>query len=501
VSGHQDHVAPDRWALLASGELTEAERVVLETHLHGCAACTEARRRVLSARRALHDLAAAPPPEPNWERLGARLHWTVSSESRRREREREVTRRRWWNRRLFPFALGGAALAAAGVVALVLASGGDPSPGEPAPRVAEPARSVVPAPVVDRSTPPPAPPAPVKTPLEGVVTLLAGEAVLDGAPLGDGAAVRAGATIVTDGGRVAVQFGERSGFVLEPGSTLELASFDDANVELRVSGAVTVEVAKRRPGQRLAVIAGARSVEVRGTMFRVAHVDGDLDVTVTRGRVAVVEGPDAIEVPAGSRLALARAARVGSVLPAVMTERETTVMLARMQVPTIPSWTDPHAMRAQSAMLAVAARPKARVRIDGVEVGAGAVAVRTMPGRHLVEVGAVQRWVESEAGGRTDATFLDRGGTSERPKQVDDELERLRDKLERCGDSQRKYDPRFRASIEVEIGILANGDVNYVAPVRGYPEGDVEECILSVVRDQARFPSGSKAQVRKTIDF
>jgi ferric-dicitrate binding protein FerR (iron transport regulator) len=57
----------------------------------------------------------------------------------------------------------------------------------------------------------------------------------------------------------------------------------------RVIGAVAVELTHRRSDQRFAVFAGGRTVEVRGTAFRVSDKGGKFDVAVLRGRVAIID--------------------------------------------------------------------------------------------------------------------------------------------------------------------------------------------------------------------
>ena len=104
----REHILPDRWAELQQGALDATEVARLESHAASCVRCRTVRERVTSASRVLEELRQAPSPELNWDLLGARLTWVISSELRRHERERE--HRRGWARRLFPFALGGAVM-------------------------------------------------------------------------------------------------------------------------------------------------------------------------------------------------------------------------------------------------------------------------------------------------------------------------------------------------------------------------------------------------------
>lgn len=487
------HIEPDRWALLASGELGDEERVALEAHLRDCASCTEARRRVLEARRTLDMLGDEPAPELNWDRLGARLHWTVSSELKRREREREDgVSRRGWARRAIPLALAGAAAAAVAiaVVTVYVARGDKQSIAEVPPKVL---------------VTPPVEPAPVEAvvpvvavPLEGVVTVVGGEVTIDGAAAGIDTPIRAGSTIVTKNGRLGVQFGPANAFVVERETELTVAVFDDREVALRIDGgAVAVDITRRSAEQRFAVVAGARAVEVRGTAFRVADDGKVLDVAVTRGRVAVLEEGSAVEIPAGSRLIVERIAALATALPRPMLADEAEDL--QISAPMLPGWVSARELRDATSKVAVAARPGALVRLDGVAIGSGNVTVRATPGRHLVEVGSASRWIEVEPGASADASFVDRGARSERPAQVEKQLEAHEARIYRCAKPMQKIDPRYSAMIEIEIGVLADGSVNYVQPVRGLIEREVEECVLSVVRDHFTFPAGTKAEVRKTI--
>ena len=310
-----------------------------------------------------------------------------------------------------------------------------------------------------------------------------------------------GAKLETREGRVGVQFGERTGFVLEPRSQLELVSFDDTAVELRVEGALSVELTKRQATQRLAVLAGSRVVEVRGTHFRVAQQGGALDVAVARGRVAVIEANDSVEVPAGKRLTLAFGQSVGSLLPHSLSGMDSEELAEAMRVPLVPGWTDAATARAGFAVVDVSARPGTRVKIDGMSVGAGTLRVRTVPGRHLVETGAVARWIELDAGSQARRELPVDNPRSERPAQLDGELQKFSRLIESCGNRVRKYDPTFEGDVEVEIGINADGTVDSVSPVVGLPDRDIEACVLDVLRNGLTFPRGSRHVVVKKISF
>jgi hypothetical protein len=279
-------------------------------------------------------------------------------------------------------------------------------------------------------------------------------------------------------------------------------------VVLRVTGAVTVELERRRADQRFAVLAGERSVEVRGTVFRVAHQAGAIDVAVTRGKVAVIDGGGELEVAAPMRLALAASARLGTMVPAPVLQAASRELADAMRVPLVPVWRGGAELRGGSAMLSVTAAPRTQVSVDGRPVASGSFSLRTLPGRHLVEAGAVSRWVEVEAGAAATVAVVDRDrSTSERPGQLDAQLVAHRAAVDQCGEAGRKAGPGRGPSggddlqLRVEIGINADGSVDFVAPVRASLEPGVDRCLLDLIRDRFTFPAGTKATVQKVFHF
>jgi hypothetical protein len=474
------HPKPERWAELH--RLPAPEREEMARHADACADCARVRDRIASARIALGDITRTPSPDLSWDLLGARLHWSVSSELKRREREAEKRPRR----RVMPWLAAGAAAAVAVPLAFYLRR-------EPVP-IVTPLAAPVAAPVAGA--------APLPAATEGVVTFLQGDAILDAAPIFLDAPIQAGAILRTHRGRVAVQFGDRSGFVVEDDTILEVARLDEQAVELRVrAGAVSIDLTRRRADQRFSVHAGARQVVVRGTVFRVAHTDDALDVVVARGLVAVSEGDDAVEVSAGARLAIPRGGSLGAAMPRKLTERETNALSRAIRVPLVPAWTSAPEVRAATAVLRVAAGPRARVKIDDVDTGVGPLSLRTVAGRHLVEVGGVSRWVELDAGAIAMTTMAPPEPRSERPGQLDAELVKHKAAIGQCAAGARKRDPLFKAEIEIEVGIRASGAVNDVNPVKGLGDRELENCVLGLVRDQFTFPAGTASSVRKKIRF
>lgn len=488
------HPAPERWADLFAGRVPEPERAALEAHAAACEPCAGARRRVEAARAAMTTIADAPALPLNWDTLGARIHWSVSSDLRRRERERE--RRRAWSRRLVPFALGGAGLVGAAAAVLVWVR---PAPVEAPAPAAAPGGQGEEAPPHQALEPDP-PEVVAAAPLEGVVTLAQGGATIDGAPASLDAVLRPGSRLVTGDGRLAVQFGDRSGFVIEPYSTVVLSTFDARAVELAVTGAVVVEVTRLSDDQRFAVVSGARAVEVRGTAFRVADDGSAFDVTVSRGRVAVMDAEASVEVPAGARLALGAGAPVAGARPRPISPADLDAVTARLRVPLLPAWTDPPAARRSSAVLSISAGPRAPIVIDGVRVATGAVAVRTAPGRYLVEVGGRKKWVEVEAGARGEPAF-DTPRTSLRAGEFRAQMQAHWPRFETCVRPLRSVDPQFNDVMRVAVEIGADGTLRSVHATKGLADRRTEECVLGVIRDHFTFKPGAAETVRQIMQF
>lgn len=495
------HPAPHVWADLAAGRLAAPRAAALEEHAGACEPCRAVRSRVGGVAQTMAALGDASPPRLNWERLGARVHWNVSSELRRREREREgVGRGR--ARRLLPFVLAAAAAVTGAVALYAMRESARPSPRQvvtPAPAPADPR----PMPPTGPQDPLPQVPATARA-LEGVVTLAAGDVTVDGKPLTLDAELVRGSRIATAAdSRVAVQFGDRSGFLVEPGSEVELYAFDDRAIELRVArGAVTVDLTRRADGQEFSVVAGARRVAVRGTIFRVERTADGVDVTCTRGRVAVLGGDGELELPAGTRLALLDAIHVSAGRRRVMGDPETARMAELMRVPLLAAWTDADQVRAGSAVVRVQGAPSI-VKVDGVAIGRGSFHLRAASGRHLIESAGSSRWVETHAGDDVEAPIgrPAKARASERAEQLKAQFARHRDAIDGCARRIRKVDPEFRGAMKLAVEIGADGAVRAVWPVTGLPDADTEDCVLDVVRDRFTFPSGTAETVHYGVSF
>jgi hypothetical protein len=356
------HVAAGRWAAYARGTLAPRAIADADAHAADCARCRAARDRVVGGVRAMRAIATQADPSLPWESVRARIHWERSTAERSGVMTRPApTRRRW---RLPVIALGGAAAVAAGV-GLWLRAGDDG---------ATPAATLVAA-------------APAATPLRALLTQARGEAHVDAATgfAAFDADVVAGSVLRTGDGALAVQFGEASAFALGPRSELTVARLDDQLIELEVDGVVDVLVAPRRPGQRFVVRAGGRAVEVRGTQFRVEQRGDGLDVRCSHGAVEVRDDNGAVTVRRGEAANLAPAAAVVPTAVRSLSDEEQRALAAATPY-TLPAWSPPEALRGLSAPVALAG---GAVRVDGgAALEAGAVTVRLMSGRHLIE-GAV----------------------------------------------------------------------------------------------------------------
>jgi len=502
------HVAPHRWADLAAGRIGEAEANRIRAHVAECSRCARARDRVTGAYTALPDIARAPAPELGWDHIGARVYWAVSSERRsieRTSRQRAVRRRRLW----VAVPMLGAVASAAAIAALVMSR-----PAPPAPPVA-----TAPAPAI--ASPAPTPVELVPAALTGVVTLVTGEVDLDGATTAGAIldhAVAAGSIVRTGAGRAGVQFGAGSAFTVGAGSTVSVRRFDAAAIELAVDGDISVEVSARAPGQRFAVVAGDRTVEVRGTAFRVVHREGALRVSCSHGRVAVYDSAAAargeVYVGAGHELA------VGDGEP--LLDRNVRPMtgaalaaLAAAEAPRLPTWTDAASLYRTSGALVVAAGHGSAVRVDGVAMGQGSMTLRVMSGRHLIEAErAPGRWSQGdwiEVGGsgpeaRVDIEDIEEvvveapspvAARTARTHQLDASLDHGRVATCLRAVSKQGITDTY---VELEVGVDADGALSFL----NITSTDLPRSTAACVRDAVaavKFPAGPAATWHHRLTF
>ena len=480
------HVAPHRWADAWAGKVDADERAEMERHADGCTKCARMRKRVTRASDSFATIRNQTPPELSWDSVRARVHWSVSTERREKLARPPL-------RPVVGWTIAGV-VAAAGVAAIAL-----PTSDQPAPPVA-----VVPAPTPEHA-PQPAAPAVQASALAGLVNRATGDVLVGGIRPDDLFSRRLGAgdTIVTGDGRVDVQFGESSGFALGPRSRLVVRKFDSAAIELVIDGTIDVEVAPRASAQRFAVIAGDRTVEVRGTQFRVRHDATATQIACRHGLVAVRDPHGQREVGAARRIDLAPQRPVADAVVTPLSTDELAGLVAATPM-TLPLW-DPETLTHSSAPLEIATAGRREVRVDGVELGAAPMRVRVMPGRHTVEAadsaGRFRRagWVDvttQPARLEVQAEAPPTRGVAERRHQLIAGLDRRR--LAACTRAIAKQG--VSAYVQIEITVDAAGNKNALNVVDTDLGAAATTCVREVIND-VPFGAGAATTLRERIDL
>lgn len=462
------HVRPEKWADAFAGKLSAQRVDEMERHAESCASCAKARDRIETASASFPVMRVEQSPELPWDTIRARVHWSVSSE--RRAKQRKPNRMPW-------FASG---LVAAGGIAFFVAR-------EPAAPV-----TPAPAPVVKRERVDGTP-----APVTGVVSRLAGQVMIDGVRRDDAftRTLVAGTVLATGDGRIDVQFGSDSAFAVGPRSTLELRRFDADQIELAVHGTVDITVAPRAPQQRFVVVSGDTTVEVRGTQFRVSSDGKTTDVACRHGKVVVRDARGETEV------ATARKLRSGQIAALTVEELDE---LAAATPATLPAWTTAESIVQTSSPLEIATVGKRAVRVDGVEVGEAPLSVRVMPGRHTVETadsaGRFRRsgWVDVSAAKAArlvvQAEAAPTGGAAERRRQLHAGIDHVR--LAQCTRAIAKAG--LTAYVNVEISVDETGAVGFLNIIDTDLASNTSACVREVLSD-VRFRRGPAATFRDKI--
>ncbi len=469
-------IALQRWAEVLAGRASSRQQRRLAAHAKRCARCQAMQSQLAATQRAFAELRAVEPPELSWDHIGARIRWHTESERRAAQRSPSRSLRRWiWAPAL-------AVLALAATFHLL--------------RSSDQARTAA---VVREAPPAVLEPAPES--LRGVVAFVQGEAQVRGGVLAMERSLSAGDLLSTGAdGRVAVQFGAGSGFLLAPSSRLELVRFDSRAVELRLEGSVSIEVAKRAPEQRFAVLVGDKTVLVRGTAFRVRHQQGRVEVACAHGRVVVtdaagievgIDGGEALSLWIGDVLAGMRPAPAvsGSVEP----------------VPLLAVWPGADEVLAASSSLFIDAGPAAAVAVDGVAVASGRFSIRVAAGRHHVTWGAADQWVEVGPGQTRRASFaapappIQRTAGRNRGQQLANAVARS-SQIPGCLRSLRKQGLGVDAYITFDIGISTAGRITHLNIVDTNLPRSVAACVRDVV-DAERFGAGGRAVLEQRFDL
>lgn len=493
--------APHRLARFARGQLTGRGHERLAAHVDDCARCRAAVARIREAHGAFAAIAEREAPELRWDRIRAQTYWATGSQPALPAVPTR-SRRPWL---LAPVAVG--ALAAAWFALT--------------PRPATQPLGVT-APAVVAAVPDVAPELP-GAPIMGVVTLVEGRGEIvtaDGATLVGGTAVGAhrvgaGDRLIGDG-RLAVQFGAGSTFTVGAGSTLLVERFDERAIELVLTerGRVDVEVSHRGDQQRFAVRAGGRTVEVRGTAFRVERAADAVAVACEHGRVVVssADAGDTVELGAGQRVALGDAEPLLTRTVESLSVDE-LAQLAASRAPALARWTDADTVLRTTAALPLLAPSGHAVSIDGVATGTGSLWRRVSPGRHLIESadprGRVSpgQWIDVGDGPEAPVVIapapeLPSTGTAAARRARLRELARAIDDvaLRGCVRSLAKQGLADGTHVELEIGVSAAGAIRYLNVVDTDLPARVTACVRDVV-GQARLGAGAQTSWRHRVSF
>jgi len=467
------HVAPHRWGDAFAGRLEPALVEAMNAHAETCPRCARARERVQRASESYPVLRAQPAPELPWESIRTRIGWSVAADKRAQPPGRRL-----------PWLLGAASLAAAGAIAYVATR--DAAPATPA------APPVVTAPASPSLVPPPATP---PTALAAVVVRETGRAAAH--PFDK--LVRAGDVVTTGDARLDLQFDDASAMSLGPSSIVSIRRLDSEQVALLLQqGTLDVAVTKRSANQRFLVeLPAGRTVEVRGTQFRVTESGTLSRVECAHGKVAVRDPSGEVEVGGARKVELGARAEIASVRPAELTATELKALVEATPM-TMPVWPGADALAETSSTLDLEADAAREVRVDGIELGAAPLRVRVMPGRHTVETadraGRFRRagWIDAAAGKparldiRADEPTVNALGVAKRKQQLTAGIARSR--LASCTRAIAKSG-LTDTYVKFEISIDELGNVQFLNVVDTDLPSATASCGREVLADLAFPPS------------
>ena len=355
---------------LMDGSLRSGAADRMRDHLSRCPGCNTAYERMTKGQQLLREIGEEEPSDISWKHIEAQLHWKLSRE----DKEPERTSR--WSPVL---ALAGAAALGAFIGILVFSGVGDLLPGK-SPGVKGPgavaSRPTAPAKVVDEE-------------LAAVVTMARGDVFLKStrgqkAPLNLSRPLLQGDRAITDQGRLALQWEEGTGLRMVPSTELVLKKLGTNNQLLALErGKIYVQVSKRKKHQRFQVLADGIRATVKGTHLAVGVKDGQVEVEVFTGLVAVesVNGSwKSVDVPAGHRVQMPVNSTSRPTLQKV--EASPSVTLLNLQ-----PWTSFQRVMAETGLMKVRSRPPgAELRLDSRILGDTNIQVRSTFTRHLLEL-------------------------------------------------------------------------------------------------------------------
>ena len=484
------HVPPHHWADALHGRLSDAECAEMERHATECTKCARTKARIQRASDTFTTIRTQVAPDLPWDSVRARVHWSVST-----ERRSKVTLPSRSNRIGWVAVAAAAAAATIGIVAI--------DRDEPAQQVA-----VAPAPAGSAGSAIPGAPRP--SALVGLVNRATGDILLNGLRPPDLFVKKlvAGSVLATGDGRVDVQFGDTSAFGLGPHSMLELRTFDATTVELVIEGTVDIEVAPRATNQRFVVIAGDRTIEVRGTQFRVRHDGESTTIACRHGLVAVRDPSGQLEVGAARTLEVKTGSHITQQKVTALSADEVTALAAATPM-TLPIW-NLDALVQTSAPLEIATVGRRDIRVDGVELGRAPMTVRVMPGRHTVEAadsaGRFKRagWIDVAAPTASSkparlavpAEAAPTRDITARRRQLKQGIDKAR--VAACTRQLTKSADLAGAYVQIELSVDARGAVGFLNVIETDLPKDTAECVRRVLAD-VTFGAGAVATWRERI--
>ncbi|HVV83786.1 MAG TPA: FecR domain-containing protein, partial [Kofleriaceae bacterium] len=354
--------------------------------------------------------------------------------------------------------------------------------------------------------------------IEGDVSRGDGDAIVAPDDVG-GKVVAVGDTFATGDGRVALQLGAASTATLGPRSHLHVDRLDSSMIALAVDGRVDVELERRAPDQRFLIVSGDRTVEVRGTAFRVDHAGGSLSVACEHGRVAVTGGGATVEVGAGEGLTVGDGDELLADRVRGLDEAELAALAAARPSP-LGLWTDAPTMLATTAPLSLVAPRGRSVKVDGEIVGSGPIWMRKPAGRHLIEAERARggfgpgRWVvvderpsapvilaEATPAGRAAAAApLASASAAVRARKA--ELERNLDhvRLASCVRTLAKQVALAGTHVDLQLEVDGGGAISFLNIVHSDLPDRPTECVRDAV-NAAHFAAGARASWRERISF
>ncbi len=487
---------PKKLADYHAGRLDVEAGAAVEAHLAACRRCRTAELRTSGALDALREIrdGGLPTPAPaSPARIEATLRWT-------RKTPRYVQPARLWKL--------GVALSAAAAAAVLVAWKPWRHPQPPSVSAPPPAPMVA----VEK----PAPPRPQA--LGALVTLVGGEAAVarGGAPeqLDPRRLVLAGDAIATGGnGRVGLQWGEGSGALIGPRSSLTVARLEPLAQELALQrGEVAVRVGPHQPGEALRVLSPDHTVTVHGTYFVVATDGRGTTVEVLEGvvEVAAREGDGTSTRVAAPERAFFPRGKGTAKTARPLTGREAAALRQANEMGLLVAWTTPETALAQTGLVDVQTTPPAALVVDGVPYGATPLSLRRVLGRHLVELSrsgfsTVRRWID--VGPEPGELHLALLPSAEEPESVppaEDEVQQVVKSRMRhvraCYDHVLKRDPTLAGSVTMTLKVGPAGQVLRTSVKDNTIGDEVTTCLQHEVAGWV-FPSARNAAIEYPFTF